>query len=72
MIKYRFNISLKANSRDKIINRFSDYEFSGAVLEIMDYMENKKQHSNEDTVYLKDKIKEIYKDKIYKHPLRNR
>jgi len=72
MIKYRFNISLKANSRDKITNRFSDYEFSGAVLEIMDYMENKKQHSNEDTVYLKDKIKEIYKDKIYKHPLRNR
>jgi hypothetical protein len=61
MIKYRFNLSLKASPRSLIINRFSGSELVDPVLEIMDYMEDKKKPSDEDKTYLKGKIKEIYK-----------
>lgn len=61
MIKYRFNLSLKASSRDRIINCLAQYKLDGPVLEVMDYMENKKDYSDKDWMYLKGKIKEIYK-----------
>ncbi|KNY28675.1 BatD family protein [Pseudobacteroides cellulosolvens] len=61
MIKYRFNISLKASPRRLIIDKLSDCELVNPVLEVMDYMENKKEPSNQDKLYLKGKIKEIYK-----------
>jgi hypothetical protein len=64
MIKYRFNLSLKASPRSLIINRFSGSELIDPVLEIMDYMEDKKKPSDEDKKYLKGKIKEIYKKLI--------
>ncbi len=61
MIKYRFNISLKASPRRLIIDKLSGCELVNPVLEVMDYMENKKEPSNEDKQFLKGKIKEIYK-----------
>ncbi|MDP4182540.1 MAG: BatD family protein [Bacillota bacterium] len=60
MIKYRFNLSLKASPRNLIADKLSGSELANPVLEIMDYMENKKQPSSEDKLVLKDKIKEIY------------
>lgn len=60
MIKYRFHLSLKASSRDVIVHSLAGYELAAPVLEIMDYMENKKSHPDKGSAYLKDKIKEIY------------
>jgi len=61
MIKYRFNISLKASPRRLVIDSLSASELVDPVLEVMDYMENKKEPSNEDKLYLKGKIKGICK-----------
>ncbi len=61
MIKHCFNLSLKANSRNDIINRFAGHKIVNPVLEIMNYMENEKYQSNKGEMYLKNKIKEIYK-----------
>lgn len=61
MIKYRFNISLKASSRNTIINSLAEHEIVDSVLEIMDYMENQKDNANRSSKYLKEKMKEIYK-----------
>ncbi|WP_010246559.1 BatD family protein [Acetivibrio cellulolyticus] len=61
MIKYCFNLSLKASSRDTIKTRLAQYELSDQVLEIIDYIENDKNNSHKADTYLKDKIKEVYK-----------
>ena len=61
MIKYRFNISLKASSKDAIKTGLGQHEITGTVLEIMDYMETDKNQPNKDINYLKDSIKKIYK-----------
>lgn len=61
MIKYCYNLSLKASSRSTIIMKLAEHEIGDSVLEIMDYMENEKDHPNRSSKYLKDKIKEIYK-----------
>ncbi len=61
MIKYRFNLSLKASSRHTIINRLTAPGLANPVLEIMDYMENGKNSHDKGHMYLKDKIKAIYK-----------
>ncbi|HEY9060235.1 MAG TPA: BatD family protein [Pseudobacteroides sp.] len=61
MIKHRFSLSVKASSRSLIMTRLSGYELVNPVLEVMDLMENKKQPTPEDRVYIKGKIKEIYK-----------
>lgn len=66
MIKYRFNLSIKASSTDLIKTRLARYELSGPIMEIMDYIENSKNHSDKSESFLRDKIKDIYKklDKI--------
>ncbi|HOV25166.1 MAG TPA: BatD family protein [Pseudobacteroides sp.] len=61
MIKYRFNVSLKASPRRLVIDSLSGCEIVNPVLEVMDYIENKKDPSNEDKLYLKGKVKEICK-----------
>ena len=61
MIKYRFNISLKASPRRLVTDSLSGCELADPVLEIMDYIENKKEPTNEDKLYIKGKVKEICK-----------
>lgn len=61
MIKYRYNISIKASSRDEIINRLKEYDLVDPVLEVVDYMENEKYTSNKGNMNVKEKIKTIYK-----------
>ncbi|NLD47322.1 MAG: protein BatD, partial [Clostridiaceae bacterium] len=60
MIKYCFNLSLKASPRNLIADRLSGFELAGSVIEIMDYVENKKPASSKDNIYLKNKISEVY------------
>lgn len=60
MIKHHYNISLKANSKDFIRGSIEEHEVADIVVEIINYMENKKDSSNRDNRYLKEKIKEIY------------
>lgn len=61
MMKHSFNLSLKASSRNDIINRLEGHKILHPVMGIMDYMENEKYNSDKDAIYLKDKIKDIYK-----------
>lgn len=61
MIKYRFNLSIKASPKDLIATELSRYDLSNPVIEIIDYMEKDKNNSYEGISYLKGKIKEIYK-----------
>jgi len=61
MIKHCFSLSLKASSRETIANRIADSRLVEPILEIMDFMENKKYCSNIADICLKTKIKEIYK-----------
>jgi hypothetical protein len=61
MMKYRLDLSLKASSRSVIMDKISGYEFANPVLEIMDYMESEKSDSDKTALFLKDKIKEIYR-----------
>ncbi len=60
MMKHCFNLSLKANSMNDIKNRLAGNKIVEPVLEIMSYMENGKNNSGTNGVFLKDKIKEIY------------
>lgn len=64
IVKYRFNINLKANSREVIINRLNEngemeQGLTGPILEIMDLME--RMASDIGVAGLKNKIKDIYK-----------
>jgi hypothetical protein len=61
MMKYCFNVSLKASSRNDIEQKLADHKVTLPVLEVMSIMEDDKQHSGKEGIYLKDKIKEIYK-----------
>src|SRR5690554_1520368 len=61
MMKQVYHISLKANSRNQIINRLGDQPLTGHVLEIMDEMENGKTRSELNDKDLKTKIKLVYK-----------
>jgi len=60
MIKYRFNFSIKASSKDLIKTKLTKYEISNTVIEIMDYLETDKANSDEGVSYLKGKMKEVY------------
>ena len=64
MIKYRFNLSIKASPKDLIKAELAKYNLSDPVLEIIDYIESNKTNSDEVTSYLKDKMKELYKEII--------
>lgn len=61
MIKYSFNLSLKASSKDTIKTKLAQYQLANPILEVMDYMENNQNQAGNGETYLKDKIKEIYK-----------
>jgi len=61
MIKYRFSFSIKASSKDLIQTKLSKYNLSEPVIEIIDYMENCKNNTDDKISYLKDKMKDIYK-----------
>lgn len=60
MIKYRFNFSIKASSKDLIKTKLTKYDISDTVFEIMDYLETDKANSNEGISHLKGKMKEVY------------
>ncbi len=61
MIKYRFNLSLKASPKDVIKAKLIEYKLDDKVLEIMDYMENGKNQEKKSEAYLKGRVNEIYK-----------
>lgn len=61
MMKYCFNLSLKASSMNDIKSGLADHKVASPVLELMRYMEDEKQNPGKDGTYLKEKIKEIYK-----------
>jgi len=61
MIKYRFNLSIKASSKDLIATELAKYNLSDSVIEIIDYIENDKNNSIETNSHLKDKMKKLYK-----------
>jgi hypothetical protein len=61
IIKYKYNISLKANSKAELSARISDVELLANIYEIIDYIENKRYSGNEVSLDMKEKIKEIYK-----------
>lgn len=59
MIKYKYKISMKANSKEFIQNIIDNPDVSNAIVEVINYMEDNRS-DKKDTSYLKDKIKEIY------------
>lgn len=61
MIKYRFNLSIKASSKDIIKAELTKYYLSDPVIEIIEYMENNRSSLEEENSYLKNKLKDIYK-----------
>lgn len=61
MIKYRFNLSLKASSKDLIKTELTKYELSDPILEIIEYMENSNSSLVEENSYLRNKLKDIHK-----------
>ncbi len=61
MIKYRFNLSLKASSKDVIKAKLAQHNLDDKVLEIMDYMENSKKQEVNSEAFLKERVNEIYK-----------
>ena len=61
MMKHCFNISLKASSESDIKNRLAGHKIVEPVLEVMNYMEDENRHTDKTGVYLKDKIKDIYR-----------
>ncbi|MCL1873689.1 MAG: BatD family protein [Clostridiales bacterium] len=58
MIKHKYQLSLKASSRQAIIHSLPDTDLARQVAEIMDYMESPDKKSNVD---LKSKITAIYR-----------
>lgn len=61
MIKHRFNLSLKASSKDVIKERLAQHNLEDKVLEIMDYMENGKMQEGNGEAFLKERVNKIYK-----------
>ena len=57
MIKYCFNLSIKAGTRAAIKEKLSPYGISNSVLEVVDCVEGK----NSDISTVKGKIHEVYK-----------
>ncbi|MCM1990443.1 BatD family protein [Oceanirhabdus seepicola] len=58
MIKHKFEISLKASSKDVVIQSIADEELAGLVIEVIEFIESKEEV---DGNVLKDKIKKIYR-----------
>lgn len=60
MIKYRFDLSLKAVSRERLKSEIKDKEILDNLLQFMDYVENNRYLQKGKSVDLKCKIKMIY------------
>lgn len=60
MIKYRYDISLKASSKDTVKSVIQEHGIIDLIIEVINYMENKNNGAKRDNAYLKNKIKEIY------------
>lgn len=61
MLKHKFNLSLKANSKDTIKAKLMQYQLADPVLDVMDYMENNQNQAEKSETFLKNKVKEIFK-----------
>ena len=64
MLKYKYNISLKVQTRAQINNNIEDTSLASKIIEIMDYMETKKYGNKDSELNLKDEIEKIYQDYI--------
>ncbi|SNY22154.1 Oxygen tolerance [Orenia metallireducens] len=61
MIKYKYNISFKANSKAELSVRIDDEELLADIYEIIDYIENRRYGGSKEGLDLKEKIKRVYK-----------
>jgi hypothetical protein len=61
MIKYRYGVSLKADDMATIKERLSDEKIQEGIIEIVDFMENKRFQKINETFDMREKISEIYK-----------
>ncbi len=64
MIKYKFNVSLKAVSRERLKSEIENKEILQDVLEVMDYLENKRYAKDLASIDIKDRIKKIYRQMV--------
>ncbi len=64
MIKYKFNVSLKAVSRERLKSNIKDKEILQDVLEVMDYLENKRYKKGPVSIDIKDRVKKIYRQMV--------
>ncbi len=64
MIKYKYNVSLKAVSKERLISQLEDKEILQDVLDVMDYVEKKKYKKDIAGIDIKDRITKIYKKMI--------
>jgi hypothetical protein len=60
LVKKCFGISIKASTRDTINEKLASYGLAVPVLEVVDYLENKKAIPDKNPAILKKKAKEIY------------
>lgn len=60
MIKYKFNVSLKAVSKERLLSEIEDKEILQDILDVMDYMDKK----DVARIDIKDRIKKIYRQMI--------
>jgi len=61
MVKHHFNLSLKASSQSVVQNSMPNNDLGVQVIGIMDYVESARAHEENSHMYMKDKIKGIYK-----------
>jgi len=61
MVKHHFNLSLKASSQSVVRNSLPDGDLGVQITGIMDYVESAKVQEENSHMYIKDKIKGIYK-----------
>jgi len=62
MVKHLFNLSLKASSQSVVRNSLPNDDLGLQVAGIMDYVESARANEENSSMYLKDKIKGIYKE----------
>jgi len=61
MIKYKYNISFKANSKAELSARINNEELLADIYEIIDYIENKRYGRSKEGLDVKKKVNEVYK-----------
>ncbi|MGM0502255.1 MAG: hypothetical protein ACQERJ_06965, partial [Bacillota bacterium] len=60
LLKAKYGVSLKADTRQKIKNKIIDKKVSEKVFSVMDYMEYQRYGGEKKELDLKAKISEIY------------